>query len=51
MTDGKRVKGTMKFENGDTYCGQFNDEGLMHGEGKYTWANGNTCEYDWTPLI
>ncbi|EPT28783.1 MORN repeat-containing protein [Toxoplasma gondii ME49] len=37
--DGQFARGTIKFESGDSFDGQvFN--GLFHGWGRYTWANG-----------
>ncbi|KEP67155.1 UNVERIFIED_CONTAM: MORN repeat-containing protein [Hammondia hammondi] len=37
--DGQFARGTIKFESGDTFDGQvFN--GLFHGWGRYTWADG-----------
>jgi len=29
------------FDNGDKYRGEYNDEGVMHGNGIYTFKNGN----------
>ena len=29
------------FDNGDKYRGEYNDEGIMHGNGIYTFKNGN----------
>ena len=29
------------FDNGDKYRGEYNDEGIMHGNGTYTFKNGN----------
>ncbi len=42
-SDGKII---FKYENGDTYEGQWKD-GLKHGNGKFTWEDGGAYEGQW----
>jgi hypothetical protein len=37
---------TKVFANGDSYAGGWKD-GLPHGEGRYTWADGSVYEGVW----
>lgn len=37
---------TIRYDNGDLYIGQTKD-GMLHGYGKYTWAEGDYYEGEW----
>jgi hypothetical protein len=38
--NGVQLLGALSFSNGDTYYGQFNQNGQLHGQGKLFYANG-----------
>ena len=45
--NGNMYDGTLIYNNGDKYVGQFNDQEEKHGKGKYYWKNGETFDGEW----